>query len=129
MMLVVVFVKYYLYFLCSIPWSLDLDPLLDGLKALLARIMKRLKPTYHIKTKWELTRQESLKAHMRKLGCPIKDSLHGGLSRVLSPPADHPTAHGKFVMVKHTKAENKQKRYLSADFLIFKSFISWKINH
>ena len=69
------------------PWSLDLDPLLNGLKAHLASIMKRPKPTYHIKTRRELIRWKSLNAHMRKPRCPIKDSLHGALSKVSSPPA------------------------------------------
>ena len=62
--------------------SLDLDSLLDGLRS---RIMKQPTLTYHIKTRQELTRRESLKSHMRKPECPIRDSLHGGLSRISSP--------------------------------------------
>ena len=81
-----------------------------------------------MKTKWELSRRESLKAHLRKRRCPVKDSFHGGSSRVSSPPTGHPTAYEKFVMDKHTKAENTQKIYLSVDFPIFKSLISRKIN-
>ena len=69
--------------------------------------MEQPKPTYHI-----ITRRESLKAHLRKPGCPIKDSLHGDLSKVSSPSASHPIVYGKFVMDKHTKAENTQKIYL-----------------
>ena len=106
-----------------VPWSLDLDPLLDGPRARLAGIMKLSKPTYHIKTRQELAKRESLKAYVRKLYYPIKDSLHGGPSRVSSPPTGHPTAYGKFVMDKHTKAENTQKRYLLAGFPVFKSLI------
>ena len=68
--------------------------------------MKRSKPTYRIKTKQKLFRRESLKTHLRKLGCSIKDSLHGNPSRVSSLPADYPTAYGKLVMDKHTKAES-----------------------
>ena len=48
--------------------------------------MKQPMPTYHIKTRRELTRRESLKAHLRKSKCHIRDSLHGGLSRVSNPP-------------------------------------------
>ena len=71
--------------------------------------MKRPKLTYRINTKQELSKWESLKTHLRKLGSPVKDSLHGGPSRVSSPPVGHPTAYGKFVMNKHTKAENLKK--------------------
>ena len=35
------------------------------------------------------------------------------MSRILSPPAGHPTAYGKFVMDKYTKVENKQKIFIS----------------
>ena len=90
--------------------------------------MKRPRPTYDIKIKRGLTRQENLKAHMRKPKCPIRDSLHGDSSRVSSPLTDHPTAYGKFVMDKHMKAENTQKRYLSAEFSVSKSLIFWNIN-
>ena len=90
--------------------------------------MKRPRNIYHIKTRWELTRRESLKAHMRKPKCPIRDSLHGSPSCVSSPPVGHPTAYGKFVMDKHTKEENMQKRYLSAGFLVSKSLIFRNIN-
>ena len=90
--------------------------------------MKRPRPTYHIKTRRELTRRESLKAHMRKPKCPIKDSLHGRPSRVSSPLADHPTAYKKFVMDKHTKAKNTQKIYLSVGFPVSKSLIFQNIN-
>ena len=90
--------------------------------------MKRPRPTYHIKTKRELTKQESLKTHMRKPEYPIRDSLHGGPSRVSSPPVGHPIVSGKFVMDKHMKAENTQKRYLSAGFPVSKSLIFWNIN-
>ena len=38
------------------------------------------KAHYHIKTRRELTRRESLKGHLRKPGYPVKDSLHGGPS-------------------------------------------------
>ena len=88
------------------PWSLNLDSLLDRPRAHLGRIIKRPKPTYYIKTKPELTRRENIKAHLRKLECPIRDSLYGGLSRISTPPANHPTAYEKFVMDKHTKVEN-----------------------
>ena len=108
---------------------LDLGPLLNGLSTRFAHIMKRSKPTYCIKTRRELSRRESPKAHLRKSGCPVKDSLHNGASRVSSPTTGHPTAYGKFVIDKHTKAENKQKKiYVSVDFLISKSLISRKIN-
>ena len=90
--------------------------------------MKRPKPTYCIKTRRELTKRESLKAHMRKTGCPVKVSLHGGPLRVSSPPIGHTTAYGKSVMDKYMKAENTQKRYLSADFPVPKSLISHKVN-
>ena len=92
-------------------WSLDLDPLLNGPRVRLARIMKRPKLTYHIKSRRELIRRKSLKAHMRKPECPNKDSFYGGPSRVSSPPASHPTVYVKFVMNKNTQAENAQKRY------------------
>ena len=88
----------------GVPWSLDLDPLLDGPKACLARITKRPKPTYRIKTKQELTRKENFKAHLRKTGCLVKDSLHGSSSRISSPPASYPTLYGKFVIDNHMKA-------------------------
>ena len=65
---------------------------------------------------------------MRKTGCPVKDSLHGGPLRVSSPPIGHTTAYGKSVMDKYMKAENTQKRYLSADFPVLKSLISQKVN-
>ena len=58
----------------------------------------------------------------------MKGSLHGGPSRVSSPPADHPTAYGKFVMDKHIKAENTLERYLSADLLVFFPLFPKKIN-
>ena len=90
--------------------------------------MKWPRPTYHIKKKRELTKQESLKAHMRKPEYPIRDSLHSGPSRVSSPPVGHPIVYGKFVMDKHTKVENMQKRYLSAGFLVSKSLIFRNIN-
>ena len=90
--------------------------------------MKQSRSTYHIKTRWELTRQENFKAHLRKPECHIRDSRHGGLSRVSSPLADHPTVYGKFVMDKHTKVKNKQKRYLSTGFPVSKSLIFQNIN-
>ena len=96
-----------------VQWDFDLDPLLDGPRARLTYIIEWPKLTYHIKTKQELTRWDSVKAHLRKPRCPIKDSLHGGPSRVLSPPADHPTAYRKFVMDKHMKVENTQKRFIN----------------
>ena len=78
--------------------------------------MKLSRPTFHIKTRQELTRRESLKAHMRKLECLkahmrkleclIRDLLHGGPSRVSNPPTGHSTAYEKFVMDKHMKVEN-----------------------
>ena len=43
-------------------------------------------------------RRESLKAHLRKSMCLVKDSFHGGLSRISSLTTDHPTAYGMFVM-------------------------------
>ena len=46
---------------------------------------------------------------MRKIGCHIKESFHGGPSKILSPPADHPITYEKFVMDKNTKAKNMQK--------------------
>ena len=49
----------------------------------------------------------------------MKGSLHGGPSKVSSPPASYPIAYGKFVMEKYIKVENKLERYLSADFPIF----------
>ena len=94
----------------------------------MARIMKLPRPTYHVKTRREQAKRESLKAHMRKPECPIRDSLHGDPSRVSSPPSDHPTAYGNFVMDKHTKAENMQKRYLSTGFLVSKFLIFRNIN-
>ena len=109
-------------------WSLDLDPLLNGPRAHLASIMKQLRSTYHIKIKQELTIRESLKAHLRKQERPIIDSLHGGPSRVSSPPTGYPTAYGKFVMDKHMKAKNMQKRYLSVGFPVSKFVIFWNIN-
>ena len=63
-----------------------------------ARDVKRPKPTYCTKIRQELSRRESLKAHLRKSGCLVKDLLHGGPSRISSPPAGHPTTHGMFVM-------------------------------
>ena len=60
--------------------------------------VKRPKPTYRIKTRREPSRRESLKAYLRKLGCLVKDSLHGGSSRISSPLVGHPTAYGMFVM-------------------------------
>ena len=63
-----------------------------------ARDVKRPKPTYHIKTRQELPRRESLKAHLRKPGYLVKDSLHGCQSKISSPLAVHPTAYEMFVM-------------------------------
>ena len=60
--------------------------------------VKRPKPTYRIKTRREISRRESLKAHLRKPGCLVKDSLHGGMSRISSPPIGHPIAYDMFVM-------------------------------
>ena len=94
----------------------------------MASIMKLPRPNYHVKTRQELARRESLKAHLRKPECPIRDSLHGGLSRVSSPLVDHPTAYGNFVIDKHMKAENTQKIYLSMRFLVSKSLIFRNIN-
>ena len=68
------------------------------------------------------------KAHMRKPGCHVKESLLGGPSRVSSSLADHPTAYEKFVIDKYTKVENKQKRYLPAGSLVSQSPISRKIS-
>ena len=90
--------------------------------------MKGPRPTYHIKTRHELTIRESLKAHLRKPECPIIASLHGGLSRVSSPPTGHPTSYEKFIVDKHTKGENMQKRYLLVGFLVSKSLIFQNIN-
>ena len=90
--------------------------------------MKRPKPTYRIKIKRELTRRESLKAYLRKIGCPVKDLLHGSLSRVSSPLTGHPTVYGKFVMDKHMKAKNTQTMYLSTDFPVSKFLIYRKVN-
>ena len=58
----------------------------------------------------------------------MKGSLHGGPSKVSSPPAGHPTAYGKFVMDKYKKAENALKRYLSDDFPVFYPLFPEKIN-
>ena len=55
---------------------------------------------------------------MRKRGCHIKESLHGGPSKILIPPADHPITYEKFVMDKNTKAKNMQKIFISG-FLSF----------
>ena len=60
--------------------------------------VKRPNPIYLIKTGWELSRRENLKAHLKKLRCLVKDSLHSGPSRISSPLASYPTAYGKFVM-------------------------------
>ena len=98
-----------------VSWSLDLDPLLDGSSARLAHIMKRPRPTYHIKTMQELTKRESFKAHLRKREGPIRDSLHGDPSRVSSPPAGHLTAYGKFVMDKNTRVENTKRDIYQRD--------------
>ena len=65
---------------------------------------------------------------MRKPRCFLKDLLQGSPSRSLSLLAGHPIAYGKFVMDKYMKAENTQKRYLSADDLVSKSLISRKDN-
>ena len=91
--------------------------------------MKRSNSVYRIKTKRVLSRQKSLKAYLRKPECFLKDSFRGGSSRILSFSAGHPTAYEKFIMNKHIKVENTQKRYLSADDPVSKSLISWKINH
>ena len=55
---------------------------------------------------------------MRKIGCLVKDSLHDGPSRILSPPTDHLTTYGEFVMDKYTKVKNTQKIFISG----FRSF-------
>ena len=99
-----------------------------GLRVCLARIMKRSKLTYCIKTKRELSKHESLKVHLRKSRCLVKDSLHGGSFKISNPSVGHPIAYEKFVMDKHTKVENTLKRYLSVDFSISKSLIFRKIN-
>ena len=103
--------------------SLDLDPPLNGLRAHLDHIMKRPKPTYRTKTRRELTRR-GLKTHLRKPWCPVKDSLHGGSSKVSSPLIGHRTAYGKFVMDNYINAKNTQKRYLLADFPVFIPYFS-----
>ena len=41
------------------------------------------------------------------------DWLLGSPSRILSPPANHPTAYGKLVMGKDTKAKNTQRIFIS----------------
>ena len=62
------------------------------------RDVKQPKPTYCIKTKRELSRQESLKAHLKKPRCLVKDSLHGGPSRISSPLVGHLIVYGMFIM-------------------------------
>ena len=62
------------------------------------RCIKRLKPTYSSKIRWELSTWKSFKAHLKKPECLVNDSLHGGPSRISSPPAGHFTAYGMFVM-------------------------------
>ena len=47
---------------------------------------------------------------------------------VSSPPIVHPTTYEKFFMDKYIKAENKLKRYLSADFSIFYPLFPEMIN-
>ena len=49
----------------------------------------------------------------------MKGSLHGGPSKVSSPPDDHLTEYEKFVMDKYIKEENMLKRYLFIDFPVF----------
>ena len=77
-----------------------------------ARDVKRPKPTYCIKTRRELSRRESLKAHLRKPGCLVKDLFHDGSFRILSPPVGHLTAYEKFIMDKYTKVENTRKVFI-----------------
>ena len=72
----------------------------------MARVVKRFKPAYRIKIRRALSRQESLKACLRKLGCLLKYSLQDGMSKILSPTTGHPTAYGKFVMNKYMKTKN-----------------------
>ena len=86
--------------------------------ARLARVVKWSKLAYSIKTRRVLFRQESHKASMRKPRCLLKDSLQGGMSMILNPTTGHPNAYEKFVMDKHMKAKNTQKRYLSVDDLV-----------
>ena len=52
-----------------------------------------------------IRKKEILKAHLRKLGCLVKYSFHGGLFKVSNSLIGHPIAYGKFVMNKHMKAE------------------------
>ena len=98
-------------------------PLLNGSNARLACVVKRSKPTYRIKTRQTLFRQESLKARLRKPGCLLKDLLQDDSFRISSSLVGHPTIYGKFVIDMHMKAENMQKIYLSADFPVSKSLI------
>ena len=88
---------------------------LNGPRAHLASIVKRLNSTYHIKTKGHYLDGKTL-----KLECLPINLLQGGPSRVSSPPTGHPTAYEKFVMDKYINAKNKQKKYLSADFSVSK---------
>ena len=90
--------------------------------------MKQSKSTYCVKTRRVLSRQESLRSHLREPVCLFKDLLHGGPSRISSPITAHPTAYEKFVMDKHMKTENTQKIYLSVNDQVPKSLISRKIN-
>ena len=80
-------------------------PILNGPRARLARVVKRSKPTYCIKTKRTLLKWESFKARFRKSGCLLKDLLQVGRSRISSPPTGHPTIYGKFIMDKYIKTE------------------------
>ena len=73
-------------------YSTDLEPVWPK-----AHDVKRPKLTYRIKTRHELSRRKSLKPHLRKLGCLVKDLLHGGPSRILSLSTGNPTAYGMFV--------------------------------
>ena len=41
------------------------------------------------------------------------DQFHGGLSRILSPLAIHPTLYGELIMHKYMKAKNKHKIFIS----------------
>ena len=73
--------------------------------------MNRPKPTYCIKARRELTKQERLVTRLRKPRCPVKGLPHGGPSRVSSLLVGHPTAYEKFVINKYIKAENTLERY------------------
>ena len=82
---------------------MDLEPVWPK-----ARDVKRPKPTYRIKTIRELSRRESLKTHLRKPGCLVKNLLHGSPSRISSPPVGHPTTYDMFVM------DNTKKIFIHA---------------